>query len=157
MAKKKTTTKKTKKKTSKPAVIAAKKTVEKPVKKTALPAPKKSDKVNVTPALRRLWIGLRKSYNLNYTAFSNALSALNDEQANQIYDFVITALFMDNIAEILSKHPELKDLIRTDDDRICMHDIYENLSWKLGRKETIPKEKGMIIRFRQSNFGKITP
>ncbi len=149
LPKKKATTKKTKKKTSKSPV----KDVKKPVSST----PKKSDKVNVTPALRRLWIGLRKSYNLNYTAFSNALSALNDEQANQIYDFAITALFMDNVAEILSKHPELKDLIRTDDDRICMHDIYENLSWKLGRKETIPKEKGMIVRFRQSNFGKITP
>jgi len=152
LPKKKTTKKK---KASKPVSKAAKKPVKKP--KETSSAPKKSDKVNVTPALRRMWIGLRKSYNISYGAFSNALSALSDEQANQVYDFVITALFKDNVAQILSKHPELKGLIRTDDDRICMHDIYENLSWRLGRREELPKEKGMIVRFRKSNYGKIIP
>jgi len=155
LVKKKTTTKK--KKASKQATKTAKKPVKKPVKKTVSSAPKKSDKVNVTPALRRMWIRLRKSYNMSYAAFSNALSALNDEQANQVYDFVITALFKDNVAQILSKHPELKGLIRTDDDRVCMHDIYENLSWRLGRREEMPKEKSMIVRFRKSNYGKIIP
>lgn len=110
-----------------------------------------------TPELRRIWLRIRKTYNISLQAFSNALSALNDKEANILYDLVRLSLYKDNPAQIIKAHPFMKEFIRTDDDRLCMHDIYENLSWRLGRKEPAPKHRQMITRFRVAVKGSAIP
>ena len=144
---------------------------KKPVKKAAKPAEKQAAKppaekpaekpakgpVDVTPKLRRIWLRVRKAYNLDLTAFSNTLSFLTDEEANMLYDMVRHALFKGSVAEILREHPELRELVRTDDDRLCMYDIYEYLSWRLGKSEPMPEDRKVITRFRKAVKGTLIP
>ncbi len=125
------------------------------VKEPAKPAEKA--KVTVTPKLMRLWLTIRKTYNLSHAAFSNTLSLLSEEEANMLYDLVKHALYKGSVAEILREHPELKPIVKTDDDRLCMHDIYEHLSWRLGRKEPMPSGRKVIADFRQAVTGRIMP
>lgn len=120
-------------------------------------APKKKKKVEVTPKLRRIWLRVRKAYGMSYQAFSNTISLLNEEEANLLYDLVICALFKGSVAEILRDHPEIRELVRNEGDRVCMHDCYEYLSWKLGKSEPLPAERKVVASFRKAVKGSIMP
>ena len=96
-----------------------------------------------------LWIRLRKWWETNPTAFGNGLSSLTKEQDEMMYEFAKKALFRNSVAEILKAHPELKELIRVDDDRMCMYDLYEHLSWKLNKREEPPEDVKIIGRTRR--------
>ncbi|MBN1170242.1 hypothetical protein JXA56_04410 [Candidatus Micrarchaeota archaeon] len=121
-------------------------------KKTAKKQDKKEtaseNKLEITPQLRRNWIRIRQAYNMSLGAFGNALSTLNEQEANQMYNLVINALYKDTVAQIVRDNPKMKDFVKTDEDRFCMYDVYENLSWKLNRKEDPPKYRQVINRFR---------
>lgn len=108
--------------------------------KTSKDAPAAPSKIAITPELRRMWFTLRNAWNMSLPAFANTLSSLSVKQANQLYDVVKVALFRSSYAEILHEHPELKPLIFSDDDRLFMHDIYENLSYRLDRREPEPQD-----------------
>lgn len=105
-----------------------------------MPAEKKGP-IEITPEIRRLWIRMRQAWVVSYDAFNHSVAILDDRQANLMYDVVKHSLFKDFYAEILREHPELKELIRTDEDRLCMHDIYERLSFRLNRYEKLPSDK----------------
>lgn len=126
-------------------------------KPAAKPAEKKPGKIVVTSQLRRLWFRVRRTYDISLEAFSNALASLSDEEAEMLYELVRHSLFKGNVAQILREHPEMREFVKTDDDRICMHDIYEHLSWRLGKKEPIPQERAIITRFRKAVKGSIIP
>ena len=53
---------------------------------------------------------------------------MDNKQANALYDVVKFALFKDSYAQIVREHPEMRPLVQTDDDRLCMCDVYEALS-----------------------------
>ncbi len=112
---------------------------------------KKEEKVVITPDLRKTWIRVRSAWNLSFEAFNNVVSMLDKKQSEALYDLVKHALFMANCADILRQHPELREVLKNEEDRLCMHDIYEILSWKLGRSEPLPKE----IRAREAMRGTI--
>ena len=144
---------------------AQKKAPKKPAPRTSLkgpsekaaPSPERPKKIDVTPELKRIWLRVRNAYSTSQEAFSYSLSVLDDRQANKLYDFAVAALYKGNAAEILRAHPELKGLVRTDDDRLCMHDTYENLSWRLHRREPMPKDLEVTVKFRLATRGRITP
>jgi len=124
---------------------------EVPAKEKKETKPKKSKKIVVDNKLRRIWWKLRKAYNMNYDAFVNTLYTLTDDEANFLYDIVVVSLFKGSYAEILQEHPGLRELVKSDDDRLFMHDIYEHLSWRLGRKEEFPED----IKLKFAMKGKI--
>ena len=122
---------------------------KKPEKKAAKKAEKPEKKeLEVTPRLRRNWLRVRKAYNMSMEAFGSVLSLLNEEEANEMYDLVINALYKDNVAQIIMANPKMREFVKTDDDRFCMYDIYENLSWRLDRKEKPPEYRQKIDDFR---------
>lgn len=84
---------------------------------------------------------------MNVTAFSNAVSSMDRAQSERMYDIVKLALFL-SFSEIRMRHPELKPILQTEDDRLCMYQIYEILSWKLGKKEAEPKDVQMVEKFK---------
>ena len=126
-------------------------------KEAAKEAAKPEKGLEITARLRRNWLKVRKAYNLSLEAFGATLSQLNDEEANELYDLIKYALYKDNIAQIIRDEPKLKEFVKTDNDRLCMHDIYENLSWRLGRSEKPPSYRQVIDKFRVAATGKMIP
>ncbi|MBU0532627.1 hypothetical protein KKB44_03985 [Candidatus Micrarchaeota archaeon] len=118
---------------------------KKNAKKTIEETPKKT---TITNEVRRIWLKVRKSWNVSHAAFSNTVSFLSEKEANTLYDIVKLGLYKDSYAHILHEHPELKEIVKSDDDRLCMYDIYEVLSWRLRRKEKMPKNKEIIMRMK---------
>lgn len=119
---------------------------KKEIKKEKKEAPRK--KIEITNRLRRTWWRLRKAWNLTMKAFSGTMSRLTDAEAEELYEVVRHSLFKDSYVEILRARPELKELVKSDDDRLFMHDVYEVLSWRLKKKEPYPKDVDMIIRMK---------
>lgn len=119
-------------------------------------AEKTPAKIVITPELRKIWFRIRNAWNLNLTAFANSISSLTQMQSEALYDIVKVSLYKGSYAEILREHPELKVLILSDEDRLLMHDIYENLSWKLGRKEPEPADVRLARRMK-SRIGRQMP
>lgn len=115
-------------------------------------AKKGEAKAIITPELRRDWLRVRAAWNSSPEAFTGVLSMIGDKSANKLYDVIKLALFKGSHVEILRAHPEMKELVKTDDDRLCMHDTYEALSRRLGRKEPYPSYVAM--RQRVMGFGK---
>ncbi len=108
----------------------------------------KPEKVAVTPELRRLWLRIRNAWAASYGQFTYSLSSLDDKQAGLMYDLVKHSLYRNFFPEILRDHPELREFLKTDDDRLCMHDIYEVVSWRLGRSEPPPPDKELAERMK---------
>jgi len=120
-----------------------------PKKKAKAPPKKEAPKeIVITDDLRRIWIRVRRSWNLSHTAFSNALSLLSNKEAEQLYELVRHSLFKGSYVEIIREHPELRKIVRSDDDRICMHDIYEVLAWRLGKSEPLPKDVAVTTKMK---------
>jgi len=132
--------------------------MKKPEKKAAKKAEKPEKKeLEVTPRLRRNWLRVRKAYNMSMEAFGSVLSLLNEEEANEMYDLVINALYKDNVAEVVRANPKMREFVKTDDDRFCMYDIYETLSWRLRRKEEPPEYRKKIDNFRLAVKKRLIP
>jgi len=112
---------------------------------------KKPEKTVITPELRRIWLRVRSAWNISLEAFSNTLSLLNDKQAAMLYNLVKKGLFKDFYSEILREHPELRDIVKSDDDRLCMIDIYQELSWRLDKSEPLPPD----VKVTQGMKGRI--
>lgn len=113
-------------------------------------------KIKITPEIRRLWVKIRHAWVVSYYAFNHAIDMLDKRQANLMYDVVKHSLFKNSHAEILREYPELKVLIHTDDDRLCMHDIYERLSYRLNRYEKPPFYK-RALRGMKGRIGRNLP
>ncbi len=104
----------------------------------------KKEKLVITNDTRRLWLKLRKAWNMELNVFSHTVMSLNDSDTKTVYDLVKRALFKDSYAEIVHEYPEMREFLRTDDDRMCMIDIYELVSWKLNQSEPLPPEKRLL-------------
>ncbi len=98
--------------------------------------------------MMKIWFRIRRAWDINKIVFRETLAMLSDKQANELYDIVKYSLYTNSYAEIVIKHPELKVLLKNDDDRFCMHDIYEYLSWRLGRQEPSPPYSRPAERMR---------
>ncbi|MFH0884185.1 MAG: hypothetical protein V1861_00565 [Candidatus Micrarchaeota archaeon] len=131
----------------------------KDLKKNEKKSPKPTDKLIITPELRRIWVRVRQSWVTSHAAFSYGLSMLNKKQCELLYDLVRRALFRNSAGDVLKAHPEIREFMRSDDDRMCMLDVYEALSWKLDRREDPPADvklaknfKGMMTKRRDDPF-----
>jgi hypothetical protein len=118
--------------------------------------PEKEAPAVITPEIRRIWITIRRMWNLGFAPFSKSISALNDKQSGALYDVIRLSLYNDSYVEVLRKHPELKPLLLSDEDRLCMYDIYGVLSWRLNRREEPPKDRRLLLDFKGS-IGRNTP
>jgi hypothetical protein len=116
--------------------------------KKAAPSVKKPKKVEVTPRLMRNWLRIRKAWNISLSAFGNILSLLSDEEAEEMYELVRLSLFKSSYAEILHEHPQLRPILRSDQDRHCMHDIYEAVSFRLDKREELPPDRKISQRMK---------
>jgi hypothetical protein len=122
----------------------------------ALPEEKKPPKnALITLEIRRMWFPIRRAWSMNTTAFSNSVSQVGDKQAEKLYDIVKLALYR-SYGEILQKYPELKAIIFSEDDRLCMYQIYEILSWRLGKKEPEPNDVRLVEKLR-GGIGRASP
>lgn len=117
--------------------------------------PSGSKKLVITPSLRKNWLKIRQAYSISLDSFTNTLSSMNGKEANELYDMVKLALFKGSIGEIVSASPELRIFMRQEDDRLCMIESYEYLSWKLGREEPFPKGERIKVHLRRSILGKL--
>jgi hypothetical protein len=119
----------------------------------------KAEKFTITPELRRVWVRVRQSWVTSHASFSYGLSMLDKKQAGMLYDLVRRALFRNSAGDVLKAHPEIREFMRSDDDRMCMLDVYEALSWKLDRREEPPSDvrlnqkfKGMMTKRKDEPF-----
>ncbi len=113
-------------------------------------------KAVITPDVRKNWLRIRAAWNLGEDAFTGTLSMMDDKKANALYDVVKFSLFKDSYADIIREHPEMKPLVQTDDDRLCMHDVYEALSNRLDRREPFPPLVAMKMRLKGGSGKDIT-
>ncbi len=120
---------------------------------TAKPAPAKAV---ITPDVRKNWLRIRSAWNLGEEAFTGTLSLMDNKQANALYDVVKFALFKDSYAQIVREHPEMRPLVQTDDDRLCMCDVYEALSNRLDRREPFPSYVAMKMKLKGGSGRDIT-
>jgi len=118
--------------------------------------PEKAEKIKITSQIRKGWFLLRNAWLHTLDVFSNQLAQISDKDAEELYKVVRCAVYKDSYAQILREHPELKELVKTDDDRYFMHDVYENLSWRLGKKEPLPKDKKLISAMK-GKIGRAVP
>ncbi|MBU0591905.1 hypothetical protein KKF81_04045 [Candidatus Micrarchaeota archaeon] len=127
-------------------------TIVKNESKTKSKSTDESGKLNkeiiITPRLRRIWIQIRRNWGISRVAFTNNLSLLNDGEANNLYNLVIHSLYKNSYVDILREIPGLRGIIRTEDDRYCMHDIYQILSWRLDKTESPPKTLQIKLAMR---------
>ena len=137
LAKKKRT-----KKSKKPA------SKHKPKKKAPEKETPKPEKLVVTPETKRIWLKVRHAWNWSYDAFSNTVSYLKQDEAEKLYDVVRLSLFKDSYAQMLQEHPELREIVKSDDDRLCMHDVYQILAWRLGKREKFPEDKRIYMKIK---------
>lgn len=140
--------------------MAKKKKTKKPIPKHRPKAKEKEEprpeKLVITPEVRRIWLKVRKAWNWSYDAFSNTVSYLKQDEAEKLYDVVRLSLFKESYAQMLQEHPELREIVKSDDDRLCMHDIYQILSWRLGKREKFPNDK-RISRQIRGRIGREVP
>lgn len=130
-----------------------------PKPKKQVPKPKevkKPEKIVITPSVKRSWLKIRRAWVLSHEAFTSTISYLSNKEANELYDVIKHSLFKNSYADMLREHPELREIVRSDDDRLCMHDIYEILSWRLGRREELPKSVQTKMKM-QGRIGRNVP
>ncbi|MFH1785185.1 MAG: hypothetical protein ABH842_02035 [Candidatus Micrarchaeota archaeon] len=117
--------------------------------------------LKISPEVKKLWVRIKSAWNTNEVKFRNTLSYLTNEQANSIYDVVRLSLFKNSYVNVLRDHPELKDLLKNDNDRLCMYNVYSNLSVRLNRREDPPNDVKLAMNLkgnigRKYTFGKKT-
>ena len=113
-------------------------------------------KAVITPDVRKNWLRIRAAWNLGEEAFTGTLSLMDNKKANALYDVVKFALFKDSYAEVVRAHPEMRPLVQTDDDRLCMCDVYEALSNRLDRREPFPPYVAMKMRLKGGSGRDVT-
>ncbi|MBI5046550.1 hypothetical protein HZC07_02350 [Candidatus Micrarchaeota archaeon] len=106
------------------------------------------EKVVLTSETVKQWFLIKAAVQRGPIALSNFLSTLTRTQNEILYSIVKHSLYVKDYVEIIRKHPELKVLVKTDEDRLIMHDIYEIVSWKLNKYEPPPKEELAAARIR---------
>jgi len=113
-------------------------------------------KAVITPDVRKNWMRIRSAWNLGEEAFTGTLSLMDNKKANALYDVVRFSLFKNSYADIVREHPEMKELVKNDDDRLCMHDVYEALSNRLDRREPFPSFIAMKMKLKGATGREIT-
>ena len=53
--------------------------------------------------------------------------------------------------------PELKQFLKNDEDRLCMMDVYDILSYKLRRHEPTPKTEKGALAMKGDRIGRDAP
>ncbi|MDD5340602.1 MAG: hypothetical protein PHV13_05135 [Candidatus ainarchaeum sp.] len=88
---------------------------------------------------RAAWLRVRAAWGRGSDVFSSTMSMLSQKENEQLYDIVRHAIYKDNYVQVLREKPELKGFLKGDEDRLCMMDIYQVLSYRLRRSEPPPK------------------
>ena len=78
-------------------------------------------------------------------AFYNALSLLNEEDANELYGLVRRVAFKVSYVDAICKNPELREFLKNESDFRCMAVIYKRLSWRLKKEEEPPRDIKLIM------------
>lgn len=76
------------------------------------------------------------------------MDQVDRKQSEMLYDVVKHSLYKESYVEILHELPELRELVKSDEDRFFMHDIYAILSRRLGKSEPPPKTERGALAFR---------
>lgn len=88
---------------------------------------------------RVAWLRVRFAWARGRDAFLSAMTGLTKKEMAQLYDVVCHSLYKESYVQILRENPALKDFLKSDEDRLCMHDIYGILSVRLHRHEPLPE------------------
>jgi len=99
---------------------------------------------------------IRKAWVTSFQSFTYELSRLSPEQSEAMYDMVKKALYKESFAQIVQQHPELRPFVHSDEDRVCMIEIYEVLSYKLGKSEKPPADR-LASRGMKGRIGRGMP
>ena len=119
---------------------------KKPAKKTSSKkaSNESKQKIEITTKVRRVWLKVRKAYVRSFAAFASSLSMLSNDEAETLYDIVKNTVYKSGYAEVLHEHPELREILKSEEDFLVMLDIYENLSWRL--KKSVPPPNDLKIQ-----------
>ncbi len=98
----------------------------------------------------KFWLRIRKAYSISKDAFLKEILSLNEEEMNILYELSKKTLYKNFISEIIAEYPELKEYLHNETDLLCMYDLYDYLSWKLGKEEPPPEYKKVILEFRKA-------
>ncbi|MBD3210364.1 hypothetical protein GF318_03210 [Candidatus Micrarchaeota archaeon] len=112
------------------------------------PKKHKPEKIEISNRAKRIWLKVRKTWDMSLPAFTNTLSLLSEEEAEILYGIVKHSLYKDSYVEMLREHPELREIVKTDNDRLCMHDTYEVLSFRLNKFEDFPDFRKTQIKMK---------
>lgn len=100
---------------------------------------------SISPEAKKLWAKVKSAWIFRPSAFSHSLALLSVKESTMLYDIVKLALFKKSFAEVVHEHPELRELVKSENDRVCMYAVYEVVSWKLGRNEKPPGDMRLAV------------
>ena len=103
------------------------------------------------------WLRVRGAWGRGKESFDSLMATLSGKQNEQLYDIVRYALYKDSYVQVLREKPELKQFLKSDEDRMCMIDIYEILSYRLRRSEPPPKIRSGAFAMRGDRIGRAAP
>ena len=103
------------------------------------------------------WLRVRAAWGKGRDVFMSTMSLLGQKQNEQLYDIVKYAIYKDNYVQALRARPELKQFLKNDEDRLCMMDVYDILSYKLRRHEPTPKTEKGALAMKGDRIGRDAP
>lgn len=107
-------------------------------------------------AVRAAWLRARAAWTRDRDTFASVMSLVDRKRSEGLYDVVRHSLYKESYVQMLRERPELREIVKSDDDRLCMHDMYEILSFRLGRKEPPPKTERAAVAIRGRIGRKVT-
>lgn len=107
--------------------------------------------------VRPVWLRVRAAWGKGTDVFVSTMSTLSQKQNEQLYDVVRHAIYKDNYVQVLREKPELKEFLKGDEDRMCMMDIYQILSYRLRRSEPPPKTEKAAFAMKGGRIGRAAP
>ncbi|MBI5227783.1 hypothetical protein HY988_04310 [Candidatus Micrarchaeota archaeon] len=108
----------------------------------------KTKKIILSKTLIKNWLNIKKAWIRGLTAFANTLSNLSDKDASEVYEIAKLAPYKNSYVDILRANPELKLIIKNDFDRKMMWDIYDNFSFRLGKKVEEPDTVKLVTSMK---------
>jgi hypothetical protein len=98
--------------------------------------------------VRAAWLRVRAAWGRGTDVFTSTMSMLSKKEMEQLYDVVRHSVYKDSYVQILREKPELKEFLKGDEDRMCMHDIYAILAFRMGKSEPPPKTEKAALAMK---------
>lgn len=104
----------------------------------ALKSTKQKPKAAVSETLKRNWLRIKAASIRNIAAFNSTISMINKKDTEELYSIAKFAAYNTDYARLVFQNPQLRELIKNQEDAFTLNLVYQALSFKLNKREPIP-------------------